>query len=66
MSSCKHSNLDFKDQFMPAWIILDTNAREVRMHFMLVRCDFCEEDLVDSFLVGLTTWERYEIGHARL
>lgn len=66
MNSCRHGDLDFKDEFMPAWIVLDRNAREVRLHFLHVQCGFCEDDLVDSFLVGLTTWERHEIGHARL
>lgn len=66
---CSHGapgDLDFRDEFMPAWVVLDENAREVRLHFILVTCGRCDYQLVDTFLVGLATWERYEIDQARL
>ena len=64
--NCIHADLDFRDEFMPAWVVLDENAREVRLHFMFIRCAKCDYQLVDNFLVGLATWERYEIENARL
>lgn len=63
---CEHSRLNFQDVFMPAWIVLDENSREVRLHYLHVQCVDCPHTLINSFLVGLSTWDSTDIEHARL
>lgn len=47
------------------WCWMKTPA-SFTLHFILVACGRCGYQLVDTFLIGLATWERYEIDQARL